>query len=166
MNPWYLITLTGQPEVWLAFTGVLALVYLFFRKRLNNEKIENVRKGFFVLIVSVWLTTGIVFGLKNLVNVQRPCTPCEGAVEECNPYCLLDNSFPSGHSAVIFAVFTSLYITAKKKELTIMFAVPFLVAVSRYFLVVHYMTDVITGSIIGVLVPIAVLLFYEKKFGH
>ena len=97
-------------------------------------------------------------------NIERPCVSCGIEMTDCNPYCLSDNSFPSGHAAIIFAVFSSFYINLRKKWFTPFFLVPFLVAVSRYFLVVHYMVDILFGTFIGTFVPIIVLILYEKKF--
>ena len=136
MNPWYLITLLGSPEIWIVSTGILFLAYVIFRNRLDSGKRVKGKKIVFVFIVSVWLTLGVVFGLKSVVNIQRPCVPCGLEIEECNPYCLADNSFPSGHAASIFAVFSSIYINLKRKWFWPFFAIPVVVSVSRYFLVV------------------------------
>lgn len=164
MEAWHLITLLGEPVPWMIFSGVLLVSYFFFRKRISDEKRVFLKRFSVVFIISVWLTLGIVFGLKNITGVERPCVPCEGEITKCNPYCLADNSFPSGHSALIFAVFSSLYITAEKKWLTPFFILPFLVSLSRYFLVVHHIMDIVFGTIIGVLIPIIVSEIYEKKF--
>jgi membrane-associated phospholipid phosphatase len=112
----------------------------------------------------VWLTLGVVFCLKGFINIERPCVACEPHMEECNPYCLADNSFPSGHAAIIFAVFSSIYVNIRKKWFTPLFLIPFAVSMSRYFLVVHHMIDIVFGTVIGVFIPIIVLAFYEKKF--
>lgn len=164
MNLWYLITLIGSPEMWIFSTGVFFVAYMLFRNRLDSRNRGIVKKLLFVYMVSIWLTLGIVFGLKGVVNIQRPCVPCGLEMEECNPYCLADNSFPSGHAAIIFAVFSSIYINFKKKWFWPFFTIPVVVSVSRYFLVVHYMTDIVFGTVIGVFIPLFVLAFYEKKF--
>ncbi len=165
MNIWYLITLIGEPEMWMVSTGILLVLYLFLRKKLDNGKKDVVKKGFFVFIVSVWLTLGIVFGLKSVINIERTCIPCEPPVEGCNPYCPGDSTFPSGHSAVIFAVFSSIYVNIRKKWFAPLFLIPFFVSISRYFLFVHNMIDIVSGTVIGVFIPIIVLALYEKILG-
>ena len=164
MNVWYLITLLGDPWIWSILTPVLVVVYVLMRKRISHEARGRLKAFVFVFAVSVWLTLGTVFLIKNLTNIERPCVPCSSDVIDCNPYCLADNSFPSGHSALMFAVFSSVYICFRKKWLTPLFLIPFMVSVSRYFLVVHHMMDIVAGTVIGVLIPIAALSLYEKKF--
>lgn len=165
MNLWYLITMIGEPEVWMASTGIVLVLYLLLRKKLNQGKKEVIKRGIFVFIVSVWLTLGIVFGLKSVIKIERPCIPCDPPVEGCNPYCSKDNSFPSGHSAVIFAVFSSIYVNFRKKWFFPLFLIPLVVSISRYFLLVHNMVDIVFGTVIGVFVPIIVLSFYQKILG-
>lgn len=66
------------------------------------------------------------------------------------------HSFPSGHSATSFACATVLSSLAPR------FRVPFfvlaaLIAISRVYNGLHYPTDVVAGSLLGVLVGLAVL---------
>ncbi|NIO22786.1 MAG: phosphatase PAP2 family protein [Candidatus Aenigmarchaeota archaeon] len=165
MEIWYLITLIGTPEFWLAFTGVLVLAYLFIRRRIPQETRRFVRHGILIFIISLWVTAGIAFSLKYSIPIERPCVPCAEGITECNPYCMEDNSFPSGHTAVIFCVVTSVLLVFRKKKLIVLFAVSFLVALSRYFLRVHYPVDILTGAVIGTFVPIIVYEIYRKRSG-
>jgi len=62
------------------------------------------------------------------------------------------NSFPSGHTATSFCLFSLLALIASKKYLKfILFLVAFLVAYSRMYLSEHFLIDVYFASIIGVL---------------
>ena len=164
MNPWFLITLIGTPEIWLILSGIFLLSYLIMRDRMDAKTRKRIKKFCFVYVVGVWITVCLILGMKFAFNIERPCIPCGTEMMDCNPYCLSDNSFPSGHAAIIFAVFSSFYISLRRKWFTPLFIIPFLVAVSRYFLVVHYMVDVVFGTFIGTFVPIIVLIIYEKKF--
>ncbi|MFT7036385.1 MAG: membrane-associated phospholipid phosphatase [Cyclobacteriaceae bacterium] len=63
------------------------------------------------------------------------------------------HSFPSGHSATIFALFIVLaYIFRKHKILLVIFACLAAVgAYSRVYLSQHFMQDILAGSILGIL---------------
>ncbi len=162
MNLWYAITLIGEPGIWMFSTGILLIVYVLLRNKMSEGKREVVKKGFFVFIVSIWLTLGVAFCLKSVINTERPCLSCEPYVEGCNPYCSNDSSFPSGHAAVIFAVFSSVYVNIRKKWFAPLFVIPFLVSISRYFLGVHHIIDIVFGTVMGVFIPIIIFAFYEK----
>ena len=59
-----------------------------------------------------------------------------------------DSSFPSGHTAALFAAAVALVRYYKVKGLPAL-AVALLVAISRIYLCMHYPTDVLGGMIIG-----------------
>ena len=59
------------------------------------------------------------------------------------------NSFPSGHSQTIWAVMTALMVLFPRHWPTWV-ALGILVAASRLFLTVHYLSDVLMGSLIGI----------------
>jgi membrane-associated phospholipid phosphatase len=68
------------------------------------------------------------------------------------------NSFPSGHTAIAFAMFFMLSILTKDRRWSyVLFIAALLVAISRVYLLQHFLRDVYFGSLIGVLVP---MLFY------
>lgn len=59
-----------------------------------------------------------------------------------------DSSFPSGHTAALFAAAVALVMIYKVKGLPAL-AVAFIVALSRIYLCMHYPTDVLGGMLIG-----------------
>ena len=64
------------------------------------------------------------------------------------------NTFPSGHTATAFAIFTLLFIVINKKGViasTILFLVAFLVGLSRVYLLQHFVIDAYFGAIFGIL---------------
>lgn len=68
----------------------------------------------------------------NLINVREPS----------------DSSFPSGHTAALFAAAVALVMYFKVKGLPAL-GVAVLVALSRIYLCMHYPTDVLGGMLIG-----------------
>src|SRR5581483_4310845 len=61
------------------------------------------------------------------------------------------NSFPSGHSAIAFCMFSALTLFVEKPVLKFLFfTIAFLVAYSRMYLSEHFLVDVYVGSFVGV----------------
>ncbi|MBI4176111.1 MAG: phosphatase PAP2 family protein [Candidatus Aenigmarchaeota archaeon] len=156
-NPWYIITLIGEPEIWLALSGVFALAYVVFHFAFPKRR-KPFRNFLLVFLPSLWLTVGLVVSMKVLVPVERPCIPAT------NPYCDIDPSFPSAHAATAFSVFTSLHLAARKRKTLCLYFIPVLVAASRIALGVHTPADVIAGAAIGMAVPVAALKAQKYLF--
>lgn len=122
--------------IWIVF-GVLLVCSKKYRKI-----------GIAMLIA---LAIGAIFAnliVKPLVERPRPFIEFPGlelAISPPSGY-----SFPSGHS---LASFTGAVILAwaNKKWIFPSFLLAFLIAFSRMYLYVHYFSDVLTGSILGVL---------------
>ncbi|MDE7453130.1 MAG: phosphatase PAP2 family protein [Clostridia bacterium] len=76
-----------------------------------------------------------------------------------------DSSFPSGHTASLFAAAVALVMYYKVKGLPAL-GVAILVAISRIYLCMHYPTDVIGGMVIGSICGVAgyFLMKLVKKF--
>ena len=108
--------------------------------------------AFDVLIVNVIV--------KNIVRRGRPYVLFEGLTYITSQPS--DYSFPSGHTAISFAVaFTLLYLTPKKYSIPTMILAS-LIALSRLYVGVHYPTDIIGGIIAGA-VASALAIFTVKK---
>ncbi|WP_211999960.1 phosphatase PAP2 family protein [Chitinophaga sp. HK235] len=73
-------------------------------------------------------------------------------------------SFPSGHSAVAFAMFSFLSVFLRNKKLGLLFIVLALTAAySRIYLAQHFFADVYVGSIVGTLSTIIVFGFFRFR---
>lgn len=102
------------------------------------------------ILISVLGTAGTVFLLKNIFNIPRP----EGAF-----YIEATPSFPSGHAAIAMALYGFLFATIykhdkhhlKNKTLFLLALLVILIGVSRLYLGVHYLSDVLVGYLIGFL---------------
>lgn len=62
-----------------------------------------------------------------------------------------DYSFPSGHAASSFTIATLFYLSKHKLKFPILI-LAILIAFSRIYLLVHYTSDVICGSILGIII--------------
>ncbi len=157
---WDIISFFGEPLLWVVISIVLVLMYLFprisfWRGKKRGPKRRKFKKFSVVFLISLYITFGAIQAAKLIFDIPRPCVPCPS--EGCNPYCLPDSTFPSGHSATIFVFFSSLVIVFRKKWTLPLFIIPTLVAVSRLFLGVHYKYDVIVGSVMGLIIPFLVI---------
>jgi membrane-associated phospholipid phosphatase len=67
-------------------------------------------------------------------------------------------SFPSGHAATAFVIFTTLAIISKRNwvKLCLLFSA-WIIAFSRVYLSQHFLEDILFGSLLGIL---AVIIFY------
>jgi len=162
---WYAVTLLGTPEYWAFATVVLAGIYFALRTFASENPSWKkhrpaLRRFFIVFIPSILLVFGVTLLIKNAWYVQRPCIPCPS--EACNPYCDSDSSFPSGHAGTAFVVFSSLYVTYKKRWLLPLFIIPGLIAYSRVALGVHTWADVLAGAFLGLMVPVLVSVMLQK----
>ena len=85
--------------------------------------------------------------IKNVVARIRPYNAIDGLV--CITNIPLDFSFPSGHTAVVFVMAIILFRRVSGKIGIFALVVAALVAFSRLYLGVHYLSDVLVGAISG-----------------
>lgn len=119
------------------------------------------------------LSYGVAFLLKHIIKRVRPFAMFEGIT--CIGEVESGYSFPSGHSVVItcIAIFLAFLLLRRFKKvwqrILIVLGVCLvesLVLVSRMYLGVHYLSDLIAGVAIGAILTTASLLiwhFYNKK---
>ncbi|MBP5288251.1 MAG: phosphatase PAP2 family protein [Clostridia bacterium] len=116
--------------------------------------IPRTRKIGFTMGVALLL--GLIFGngiLKNLIARTRPYDLYPALYAPGGPLRLLvhaesDLSFPSGHTLASFEAAVGLFLWNKKWGSGAL-ALAFLIAFSRLYVSVHYVTDVIAGAILG-----------------
>lgn len=74
-----------------------------------------------------------------------------------------NNSFPSGHTAAAFSIFSYLVFTVKHKWKVFLLILPILVGLSRVYLAQHFLIDVVAGSVLGITTAI---LFFRLFNGN
>lgn len=122
---------------------ICALVLLIFKK----TRWAGVAVGC-ALVLDVLIVNVI---LKLSVNRARPWSEYEPFLDFYKAYGVrqpTDSSFPSGHSAALFAAAVALTFRYKLKALPAII-IALLVALSRIYLCLHYPTDVLGGIAIG-----------------
>ncbi|MGN6339783.1 MAG: phosphatase PAP2 family protein [Ginsengibacter sp.] len=151
------ITLLGDGLFSIAFCVVLLLI----------------RKKYVSLLVFIsYASSGIAAQvLKYFISEPRPAI----FLEHSNYHYFIENvtlhnyhSFPSGHSATIFALISIVAFASKNKLSAIpLLIIGALVGYSRMYLGQHFMVDVTIGSLTGILFAIIswILLypFYQKR---
>lgn len=132
------------------FWLVVGLIFLFIKKY---------RRVGIVLYLSQLLTVIVTTILKETIERPRPFT----TLADLHPLVAHPTSFsfPSGHSSAAFAgaVIVGYYI---KKWIIPAYGVAVLIAFSRLYVGVHYPSDIIVGSIIGILGSVVTIQLVKK----
>ena len=133
--------LGDQGKVWFL---VLALL-LYFKRSLY------VGVSFFSALAVSWLFAEII--IKRMVARVRPCHKIdeENLILRKIPKFY---SFPSSHSATSFAMCTVSLFLCSTWVTVLMFVIALGISFSRFYLQAHYMTDVVCGILLGVIIAI------------
>ena len=137
---WEFLSYFGDLTFWLGVATGSLLVYSFLPKRARHY----LHWVLFGVLPAVVISYTVTLGLKLLFQIPRPCSGL---------LCPTDYSFPSGHATVIFAAMTLLFFVTKDRKAKVVYLVfASLVGLSRFFLGLHRIEDVIVGALIGIAV--------------
>ncbi|MEM4710711.1 MAG: phosphatase PAP2 family protein [Candidatus Woesearchaeota archaeon] len=143
----YYITLIGNLELFILIVLFISFVFYFRKKKIWGL--------WFSLLASLVLS----FLMKIFFNRLRP-------FEEQNIIPLINtslSSFPSGHSMIVFSALPFLIKNfPRQKYYFILIAV--LVAFSRYYLFVHYLSDIVAGAFLGYIIGMFFSEMEDKNF--
>jgi len=148
------VTLFGDSKYYLLISLLISIIFYKFSKRVSKVAI--------FIFGSVAVSGILINIIKVIVARYRP-----PMLISSNEYGFswfdigyMVNSFPSGHATTAFAFYGGLsLIFPKYKTLLLLFAS--LIAFSRVALSVHYLSDILIGSLIGYL---SAYILYEKIY--
>ncbi|MCT4509619.1 MAG: phosphatase PAP2 family protein [Tepidibacter sp.] len=144
----FMTMLGNKGIIWIAISLFLII----------NKKTRKVG----IMAITVFIITGILGEglIKPLVKRARPFVnyPSFNLIIKAP----LTYSFPSGHTALSFAV-ASILLKEFKKYGVIFLILAILIAFSRVYLFVHYPSDVIVGIIMGVMCAWITSKIFNKK---
>jgi len=123
----------------IAVVGFLIFCFILMRKR----------KTLLYLLLLYGIQSGVVYGLKFLIQRQRPLYFLEMVSKlSKGPGEILDPSFPSGHAVYAFMMATLLAHWFPRSQI-IFFLLAGFIGWTRIYLGLHYPTDVIVGGLLG-----------------
>ena len=152
--------LTAFSNVVTSFASSQAIIIitliLIFLLNTNHERI--------FVIVNTLISAGIIILSKNIFLRERPLIGSE---------LLSSYSFPSGHSLIATTYYGFLIYLLRRSKCkeeykvigtTLLSTLIVLICLSRIFLSVHYVTDVIGGVILGLIILLVLIYFFDATF--
>ena len=152
--------LTAFSNVVTSFASSQAIIIitliLIFLLNTNHERI--------FVIINTLISAGIVILSKNIFLRERPLIGSE---------LLSSYSFPSGHSLIATTYYGFLIYLLRRSKCkeeykiigtTLLSTLIVLICLSRIFLSVHYVTDVIGGVILGLIILLVLIYFFDVTF--
>ena len=140
--------LGDKGAIWL----VTAVVLMIF------PRTRRAGFGLIAIVGLCWLVNNQI--LKRLVDRPRPCYVVEGLTALVSHSD--SSSFPSGHACAGFACAYFLARSFPKKGGPWAYAPAAVIAFSRVYVGVHYLTDVLAGALVGTLGSILFFWLYPK----
>jgi membrane-associated phospholipid phosphatase len=120
-----------------------------------------------VTVMAYAYSSVVVQIVKRIFNEPRPSKFFQGInpIRTLEGYPLYEwNSFPSGHSASAFTLAVVLtYLLPHKHKHWIILPVALLTAFSRVYLAQHFFTDIVAGSVVGVILTFQLIWWLENS---
>jgi undecaprenyl-diphosphatase len=118
------------------------------------------KKWAVVLFAGISVLAVIVMSLKFIIRRRRPEGEWGGIYRNTDPH-----SFPSGHAARAFLIAVIATALGPSWAWILLWIWAPLVALARVAMGVHYLSDIVAGAIVGILVGLIGLNFYVLVLG-
>ena len=150
---WLFLDNTGR-----FFAEYLPYVLVFLVLLIFWKRWKIILQGLLAALVAKFFIIDFIhlFWYRQRPFVEREITSLIGKIDQA--------SFPSGHTAIFFALSTIVYSYNKKAGLGF-FIASFLMAVSRIFVGVHWPSDILAGILVGIFSGWLVLKINQKISG-
>ena len=135
---------------------IIITLILIFLLNTNHQRL--------FVIINTLISAGIIILSKNIFLRERPLIGSE---------LLSSYSFPSGHSLIATTYYGFLIYLLRRSKCreeykvigtTFLTTLIVLICLSRLILNVHYVTDVVGGVILGLIILLVLIYFFEKTF--
>jgi len=110
-----------------------------------------------IMLAAISVLAALVMGLKFIIRRRRPEGEWGSIYRNTDPH-----SFPSGHAARVFLIAVLAVGLGPAGLALVLWAWAPLVSLARVAMGVHYMSDVVAGFVIGVVMGIAALQFHDQ----
>jgi undecaprenyl-diphosphatase len=161
-NEWWSSSFLDQILPWLTYLGSHFAVISFI---LLSWILTKQRKLFRHLVLLYALQSAVIYGLKFLIQRQRPILILEMASKlSKGPGEILEPSFPSAHAALSFMMATLLAHWFPRYRI-VFFIVAAFIGWTRIYLGLHYPTDVIAGALLGYGITKAYSFYFPLSTG-
>lgn len=143
--------------IWVTLSGDLGVIWIILSFFLLTKG-RHIKAGLMILLA---LALASILGegvIKHIVKRKRPFIKnnlIELLIAEPSSY-----SFPSGHTASSFAAAT-VFIDTNMALSSVIVSLAILISLSRVYLRVHYLSDVIGGALLGFFCGVVVILIFR-----
>lgn len=141
-----MITFLASFLIWFLFLGLVVLWVI--DGKIKKEQVLHA----LLAVFTVWLLTEAI---KNFFPIPRPFLMNGG--ERLTIISRNDGAFPSFHTAVAFAISTTIWLHDRRVGIFFLLA-SILIGVGRVLGNVHYPVDILGGALLGILTAV----FFEK----
>lgn len=146
-----MISFLGEEYIFIALMG---FVYWTYDKKFGE---------FLGLTLAITVVVNNI--LKEIFDAPRPFTEYPDRVDNLRPSTSSGNSFPSGHTQLFSTFHYGVAFYLKKKWIFVVVSVlVVLMMISRVYLGVHYLEDVLVAGLIGLVLGYVIYYYYDKIY--